>query len=527
VIAPSLARQATLVAALRDSARYPHPVRRIEVLETHISWVILTGDYAYKIKKALDLGFLDFTTLARREHFCREEVRLNRRLAPDLYLDVVPITGDAEAPVIAGVGEPVEWAVSMREFERGSELSHLLPAGTVTSGIIDDLADGIAAFQARCERDIAVDGYGAPEAVRGPIRNNLAALAQRLEDPGLRATLARLRDWTETEHRRLVPTLDARRAEGFVREGHGDLHLGNIALHRGRVLIFDCIEFDPRLRWVDVMSEIAFVVMDLGHRDRPDLARRLLNRYLERTGDYAGLAVLRYYLVYRALVRATVASIRGAQAEQKAVDESAEIQTYLARAEQFTRASPRSLVITHGVSGSGKTTVTSALLEAIAIVRIRSDVERKRLAGLAAESRTNSAVDAGLYTPEATRRSYERLRALAETVLRAGYSVVLDATFLDRGERDACRTLARALDVAFWILDCRAHHSALRERVVSREAARADASEAGLVVLERQLDRTTELCNEELRDAVVIDTSGSFDVGAIAARLMMQPRSPE
>jgi len=510
---PSLARQAALVAALRTPACFPHSVRRIEVIETHISWVILTGDFAYKIKKALDLGFLDFTTLPRREHFCREEVRLNRRLAPDLYLDVVPITGGADAPVIAGTGDACEWAVRMREFERGSEFSHLLPTGAITSAITDELADEVAAFHAECARDTAVDGYGAPEAVRGPIRNNLAALARRLEDPGMRAALGRLRDWSEAEHLRLVPTFDARRAEGFVREGHGDLHLGNIALHRGRVLIFDCIEFNPRLRWVDVMSEIAFVVMDLTHRGRPDLARRLLNRYLERTGDYGGLAVLRYYLVYRALVRATVAAIRGAEGD------TSEIGTYLAVAERFARTDPRGFFITHGVAGSGKTTVTSALLEAVDLIRVRSDVERKRLAGLSAESRSGSPVDAGLYTPEATRRSYERLGVLAETVLRAGYSVVLDATFLDGSEREVCRARARALGAAFRILACRAHPTALRERVVTREQAGQDASEAGLPLLERQLDRVTDLTAEEAQEAVVIDTSQAVDARALAAAL--------
>jgi aminoglycoside phosphotransferase family enzyme/predicted kinase len=514
----SLASQAVLVAALGDPARYPHPVGHMEVIETHISWVILTGDYAYKIKKAVDLGFLDFTTLPRREHFCREELRLNRRLAPDWYVDVVPITGSVEAPVIAGAGSAVEWAVRMREFERGTELSRLLATGMVTPALADELADAVAAFHAGCARDTREGGYGAPEAVRGPVRKNLAALERRLADPKMRATLARLRDWSEAEHRRLVATFAARCAEGFVREGHGDLHLGNMALHAGRVLIFDCIEFDPRLRWVDVTSEIAFVVMDLTHRGRSDLARRLLNRYLERTGDYAGLAVLRYYLVYRALVRATVATIRGVQAGA-AADAQTRIQGYLELAERFTSTAPLGLFITHGVAGAGKTTATSALLEVVDLIRVRSDVERKRLAGLSAESRSGSAVDAGLYTPDATRRSYGRLRVLAETVLTAGYSVVLDATFLDRGERDACRALARETGAAFRILACRAHPDALRERVVTREQAGQDASEAGLPVLERQLDRATDLTTEESQDAVVIDTSQAIDAGALAAAL--------
>lgn len=518
--ASDLARQARLVAALRDCAHFPHPVAAIEVVETHISWVILTGRFAYKIKKAVDLGFLDFTTLTRREHFCREELRLNRRLAPDWYLDVVPITGDVDAPRIAGAGEAIEWAVRMREFERGAEISRLLPSGVVTPVLIDEIADRIAAFHASCPRDTAPDGFGAPEAVYRPIRNNFATLQRRLADPGMRAMLERLRVWSEEQHRRLVPTLAERRSGGFIREVHGDLHLGNIALQHGQVLIFDCIEFHAGLRWVDVMSEIAFPVMDLTHRGRPDFARRLLNRYLERSGDYAGVAVLRYYLVYRALVRASVAAIRGGQGES-AEHTNVKIRGYLACAQRLAHGGPLALLITHGVAGSGKTTVTSALLEAVDVVRIRSDVERKRLAGLAAESRSASAIDGGLYTAQAKQRTYETLRALAAVVLRAGYPVMLDATFLDRGERDACRACARAAAAAFHILACRARADTLRERVARRSQAGQDASEADLAVLARQLEAGSELDADELAQAIAIDTSQPVDAPVLAAMLGM------
>ncbi len=280
----------------------------------------------------------------------------------------------------------------MREFERGTELSRLLPTGVVTPAIIDEIADCIAAFHAACPCDTSVAGYGAAEAVQRPIRNNFATLQRRLVDPAMRVALERLRGWAEAEHQRLLPILEERRAGGFVREGHGDLHLGNIALERGRVLIFDCIEFDPGLRWVDVVSEIAFVVMDLTHRRRPDLARRLLNRYLERSGDYAGLTVLRYYLVYRALVRASVAAIRGAQSESsESID--AEVRGYLECAEELHAGGPLALLVTHGVAGSGKTTVTNALMEVVDLIRIRSDVERKRPARRVAELHRVSEVD--------------------------------------------------------------------------------------------------------------------------------------
>lgn len=518
-IAPCLARQAALVEALRDSRCYPHEVGAIEVIETHISWVILTGPYVYKIKKALDLGFLDFITLAQRERFCHEELRLNRRLEPDFYLDVVAITGTAGAPVIAGSGEAIEWAVRMREFERGAELSRLLGSGTVTPAVIDEIADRVAAFHAACDRDTSPARYGTAQAVHLLVRENLDALDPLIVDSDAAHRLRKLAAWSEAEHRRLAPAFESRRAQGFVRECHGDLHLGNIALHAGRVVLFDCIEFDPRLRWIDVMSDLTFLVMDLDHRERPDLARRCLNRWLERSGDYAGLVVLRYYLVYRALVRAKVAAIRASQGDGSAAAAALESQALLELAERFARPGLPRLIVTHGVSGSGKTSVTCALTEVADLIRIRSDVERKRLFGLSSEDRGGSNVGEGLYARDATRQTYARLLALAQQVLRAGHAVVVDATFLDRSDREAFRALAASLDVPFRILACRAAPSTLRNRVGARQTEGKDASDADLSVLERQLEGGGQLDDDERREATAIDTTAPTDMGSLARAL--------
>ena len=519
----SFAQQATLVAALRDPRCYPHAVGSIEVIETHISWVVLTGTYAYKIKKPLVFDFLDFASLGQREQFCREELRLNRRLEPELYLDVVAITGTPTAPVIAGSGETVEWAVKMREFERGAELSRLLKTGAVTTAIVDEIADRVAAFHATCDRDTSAAGFGSAAAIYLPVRENIDALARLVTDPGARDRLTRLAAWSEAEHGRLTPTFERRRAEGFVRECHGDLHLGNIALHGGRVVLFDCIEFNPGLRWIDVMSDVAFLVMDLHQRERPDFARRCLNRWLERSGDYEGLAVLHYYLVYRALVRAKVAAIRATQGGAQAANAASESQALLDLGERFARTGAPQLLITQGVSGSGKTTVTSALLELANLIRIRSDVERKRLFALSSEARSGSNVDAGIYAWDATQRTYARLLALSQGILRAGHSVVVDATFLDRSDRDAFRALAAVDGARFRILACRAHRETLRERVVMREQHERDASEAGLPVLARQLEQGVELGDDELQEATLIDTSSPIDTRALANALGLLP----
>ena len=334
---PPLSQQKTLLAALRDARCYPHTVESIDVIETHISWVVLTGHYVYKIKKAIDLGFLDFTTLAQREFYCREELRLNSRLAPEIYLDVVPITGTVEAPSVAGSGSPIEWALKMREFERGSELSCLLSTGVVTGEVTDEIADRVATFHDTCERAPSSSDFGSASTIYRPVLANFDAMAHLVTDSTERDRLARLAGWSESEHEHLMPLFEHRRAEGFVRECHGDLHLGNVALHAGRVLLFDCIEFDPLLRWIDVVSDLAFLVMDLYWHERADLARRCHNRWLERTGDYEGLAVLRYYLVYRALVRAKIAAIRAAQGGAQATVAQRESATLLKLAEGFSQ----------------------------------------------------------------------------------------------------------------------------------------------------------------------------------------------
>jgi predicted kinase len=267
------------------------------------------------------------------------------------------------------------------------------------------------------------------------------------------------------------------------------------------------------------MSDVAFLVMDLHQRERPDFARRCLNRWLERSGDYEGLAVLHYYLVYRALVRAKVAAIRATQGGAQAANAASESQALLDLGERFARTGAPQLLITQGVSGSGKTTVTSTLLELANLIRIRSDVERKRLFALSSEARSGSNVDAGIYARDATQRTYARLLALSQGILRAGHSVVVDATFLDRSDRDAFRARAVANGAGFRILACRAHRETLRERVVMREQHERDASEAGLPVLARQLEQGVELGDDELQEATLIDTSSPIDTRALANAL--------
>jgi aminoglycoside phosphotransferase family enzyme len=398
--------QARLVEALARSIGSRPGAGAAQVLQTHISYVLLTGAYAYKIKKAVAFGFLDFSTLASRRHFCEQELHLNRRLAPELYLGVVPITGSVGAPKLGGRGEPLDYAVKMREFPQSELASALLARDQIVGGDIDALAAKVAAFHAAVDVADAAGPFGTPDGILRLALQNIEEIAPLVAADAERRQMESLRIWTGREHARRRDAFRGRREQGFVRECHGDLHLGNIARIDGELVIFDCIEFNEEMRWIDVMSEIAFAVMDLDHRARPDLASRFLNAYLERTGDYAGLAVLPFYLAYRALVRAKVALLRAAQGADGAGAGLDEAHGYLQLASRYAEPEQPALIVTHGLSGSGKTTLTGALLERIGAVRIRSDVERKRMHGLAALERTDASLEGGMYAPAATRLTF-------------------------------------------------------------------------------------------------------------------------
>lgn len=496
-----------LVEQLLDPLRFPHPADRVELVETHISWVLLAGEYAYKLKKPLALGFLDFSTLEKRRACCEEELRLNRRTAPDIYLDVVPITGSPDRPRIGGTGAAIEFAVRMRRFDQERLADRVARRGALGASDVDAMAQAIADFHSRVERAKAGSAYGEPEHVRAPVEQNFEQIEVLVSDAADIGRLEKLRRWSEAEFGRIRPLLAHRKREGFVRECHGDLHMGNIVLLPSGPMPFDCIEFNPELRWIDVMNETAFLVMDLLDHRLPAFAWRALNAYLEATGDYAGMGVLRYYLVYRAMVRAKVAAIRAHQsglAEAERARTRAEYRGYLELAERLAGERAPAVVAMHGLSGSGKTTVAQVLLERLGAVRVRSDIERKRLFGLGAAARTGSAPGRGVYGEQATRATYDRLADACRTVVGAGYTAIADATFLVRAERDRFRALAAELGAKFAIVSCGAAVSVLKERLERRAGLGRDASEADVAIMERQRQTEEPLTEEEMRSAVVV-----------------------
>jgi len=490
-----------LVEGLRSPLSYPHAAGCVEVLETHISYVVLAGDFAYKVRKPVRLPFLDFTTLAARQRDCEEELRLNRRFAPALYRGVVPITGSPDAPRVEGAGEAIEYAVRMGRFDPHLLLDALARAGELRGADIDRLASAIARLHAQAPPAPATAPFGTSALVLRQALDNFSAL--RAADDAATGGLAQtLREWTLLEHARLEPVLEARRRAGFVRDGHGDLHLGNVVMQDGEPVPFDCIEFDPALRVIDTMSDVAFTWMDLQHHGMPAWAARFLDRYMEATGDSGGLRVLRFFAVYRALVRAKVAAL-GAPA----ADAWAKARACLELAAGIAAPPPAMLVLMHGLSGSGKTRVSTHLVEALGAVRLRSDVERKRRRGLDALARSASPVGGGLYAPHEVEGTYQRLMELAAEVLDAGYAAIVDATFLKRAQREPFERLARERDVPCAIVACEAPEAELRRRLAIRAAALADASEADAQVLSLQLTAREPLTAEEERVAVHVDTA--------------------
>ena len=504
-----------------SSASFPHAVTRLRVLETHISWVVLTGRYAYKIKKPVRYDFLDASTLERRHALCTEEVRLNRRLAPDLYLDVVALTREAGELKVEGNGRALEYAVRMHEFAPELDLSSQLAAGAVALEEMTSLASALAEFHRHAAIAAPDSPFGDVASVRGQMLDNMTVLEEHADATQDMAALRGLDTWLRHSLVHAATLINQRKREGAVRECHGDLHARNIVRWRERWVPFDCIEFNPDLRWIDVVSDVAFLFMDLAAHRRHDLAHAFLSRYLEETGDYQGLRLLPLYAVYRALVRAKIDAIaaRAVSPESAQALRAREAQRVRVAAALMDQRQP-ALLITHGLTASGKSWLGERLVATIDAVRIRADLERKRLAGMGPLETSHSGVGEKLYAAGVTDRVYERLRDCAESGLAAGFNVIVDASFLRAAQRERFRGLAAERHVPFLILSCQADAATLRARLETRAHAGRDPSEATRAVLEHQLASQEPLSATEREQALVIDTNWvtGADAGVEAVR---------
>lgn len=501
----------TLVKALQTPEPYPHEVGTIRVMETHISWILLTGSHAYKLKKPLNLVFLDFRELEARRHYCEEELRLNRRLAEPIYEVVVPITGTPSEPVIDGSGPVIEYALRMRQFDPDQTLDKLCDRNELTPEQLDELACRIARFHQSVPPLAPDSPMGDPALLREAMLDNFATVEECLDNPEDIQQVERLRAWSEATFDQCKPLLNHRLANGMVRECHGDLHLGNIAWYQGAITVFDCIEFNESFRWIDTANDLAFLLMDLENRRHRGWASRVLNHYLEYQGDFEALPLMPLFKAYRAMVRAKVTLLSPAGSKQQKNEQSQHYQRYITLAEHYAREPQPWLAVTTGYSASGKSHISARLAEHFGMIRVRSDVERKRLFGLGPTERSDSArghsvQDSGIYTQKATQDTYARLETLARNALKAGYPVIVDSAALKREERESLHRIAEEQGLPALLLSCEAPDAVLRERIRERAQRRNEVSEATESVLDHQLAFADPIAPSESAHTIHVHT---------------------
>lgn len=511
-----------LISALQHSKHYPHPVTGIELIETHISWIILTGEYAYKIKKPVNFGFLDFTSLAQRKQYCEAELNLNRRAAPDLYEGLVAISGSPDRPILDSEDAPFEYAIRMKQFKAGQLFSELAHTGDLSAELTEELAHQVASFHARVDVASETDHYGLPAQVYAPMQQNFEQIADLLEDKDLLLQLRQMEAWTESSFQRFKPLLEARKKDGKVRECHGDLHLGNITRFQDKVTLFDCIEFNNDFRWIDVISDIAFLVMDFEIYGLPALANRFLNTYLEETGDYSGLRLMYFYKAYRAIVRAKIALLT--RQDPSLSDEAREAlftqyKKYMELAEDYTSLPNRFVLTMHGISGTGKSTVALRLVDQLGAVRIRSDAERKRLFGQNIHQHPDASMSARMYSDQSNHETYEKLATLCADVLDAGLSVIVDATNLKQWQRDTIQQVADSQGVPLCIAYCQASMAVIRKWIQKRSHEDVDPSDANLEVANRQALSRDPLTVDEMKHTFVIHSNVVEETRDLADRI--------
>lgn len=472
-----------LVQQMLQPEFYPHAVTEpVQLIQTHVSYVFMTGDFVYKLKKPVNFGFLDFSTLEKRKHFCHEELRLNQRGAAELYLEVVPITEENGNGVLNGTGEPVDYVVKMRQFPQKTLLSEMYDRGELTEQHLIDLAKTLAEFHKTAPTNDYILSFGEVAKVRQAFDENYEQTVSYIGVAQTQAQFDETKAYTDKLFAEQEALFKSRIEKKLIRECHGDLHLRNICYWNNKILLFDCIEFNEPFRFVDVMYDVAFFVMDLDAHDRSDLSNLFLNTYLEQTGDWEGLQVLPLYLSRQAYVRAKVTSflLDDPGVPEAVKQESRETASrYYRLAWSYTQQKEGKLILMSGLSGSGKTTTARKIARESGAIHIRSDAVRKHLGGVALDEKG----DDSLYSSEMTERTYDRLLQLGITLASQSYTVILDAKYNRQALRLPAINKAQAYNIPLEILYCTASADVLRDRVLQRSG---DISDANVDVLAQQ-----------------------------------------
>ncbi|MEJ2471894.1 MAG: AAA family ATPase [Desulfuromonadales bacterium] len=475
-----------LVEAMQKPDFYDHPVDQVEFVETHISWIFLAGAYAYKVKKPYDLGFLDFSTLEKRRHFCQEELRLNRRFAPQLYLAVIPLS-KVDGKYAPGTEHVVEYALKMKRFPSDAQLDRMLAAGKLERHHLLRFAEKIADSHAHLPTWPKTQPFDVEDFILAPAQQNFDQLRPLALSSESIERLDELEHWSRDAFERLSPLIHSRHAQGFVRECHGDIHLANMVWLNNEPVLFDCIEFNEHLRWIDVVNDIAFLMMDLDDRGETSPGWSFLNRYLRWTGDYRGMALLKFYLVYRALVRAKVGFLRLNQehltSEERIAEESL-ARSYLDLAHSYIQPTSPALVITHGFSASGKSTFVEDLSPLCPALSLHSDVERKRLS-----------TPVFISSKRPPREPYTQ---------RRGNNPSTRNWLHTQCWSQMMRHLADSHNVPFMILDFHVAESELLRRIVQRSKEQDTISDATETVLRHQLANADPLGEAEIADSLFV-----------------------
>jgi len=501
-----------LVQAMLDPSFYPHEVEKVELVETHISWVFLTGLYAYKVKKAVDFGFLDFSTLAKRRFFVKEELRLNRRLSPEVYLGIVEIKENESRFSLEGEGETVEVALKMRELKRDWRLDLLLKERLIPSQVMELLGQRIALFHQEAETNTYISSFGEPEKVRVNIKENFDQTEQFIDLTIPRIWYDLLKDYSFGFLRDQRDLFFKRVREGFIREGHGDLHTENIYWDGEKLYILDCIEFNERFRHQDNASDVAFLTMDLEAKGFEKDSWRFLNAYLEISGDFDLLKLLKFYKIYRAYVRGKIESFKltmDQEAESKA-------RNYFELAFNYLKIKRKPfLLATCGLIGSGKTTLAKELACGLGAVLVRSDSIRKLSLGLKPSEHRFEPFGEGIYSSGVTERTYKLMVEIAREVIKDGYPVILDGSFSKKWQRDLVRELSSQFQIPYLLLHTKCPYELLLERLKERQ----DISDGRPEILDEQI-KTFEIPDELPQEFLLeVDTQKPFDYEVLVGKI--------
>ena len=498
-----------LIQQMLEPDFYPHPVQEpIELLQTHISFILLTGEYAYKIKKIVDFGFLDYSTLEKRRYFCEQELRMNQQQAPDLYLEVLPIIEIGDRFQFGEQEDSgIEYALKMRQFPEENLLINLFTQDQLTTKEMEELGKVVAQFHQNCPTNHDILKWGEIAQIRHSIDGNYQKTQKYIGCCQTQEQYEQTKQYTDSFFETYEAVFQSRIDHHWIRECHGDLHLKNICLYQNQILLFDRIEFNEEFRFVDVMYDVAFVVMDLEGRGRADLGNRFLNTYIEQMGDWEGLQLLPFYLTRQAYVRAKVNSLilddPAVSEEQKEIAKQEAIQ-YYKLAWQYTRRSSGGIVMMSGLSGSGKSTTARKLSKRLNAIHIRSDAVRKHLAHVPLYEPGGEEI----YTLEMTEKTYQRLLELGLLLAKQGFWVILDAKYDQQEQRGKVIETCNSYQLPLQIIECTAPMDILQERLQHRQGDIADAT-ADLLTSQRA--KAQPFTDDEKNYLTTIDTTQNID----------------